>query len=184
MGAVGLAGRGEGSWAERLLSFVQRYPGVHLREIRRRLAIPIGTLDYHLYRLGRRGLIAIRFQGGYKCCFPAVSEPANGPIPADHQTLLALLRQPLPRGILLHLYLEGPSPPADLATALDTTGPNLSYFLRRLELAGALVREGQGASRIARLSDPKQIHEILLRYPPLPETAVDRFLRFWGDLHP
>ena len=39
------------TWAEALLTFVQRYPGVHLREIRRRLGIPIGTLDYHLYRL-------------------------------------------------------------------------------------------------------------------------------------
>lgn len=173
-----------GTWAERLLSFIQRYPGVHLREIRRRLQIPIGTLDYHLYRLGRRGLISVRFQGGYKCCYPAVAAFSQAPIPEGEQTLLALLRHPVPRALLLHLYLEGSSSPAGLVGALGTTGPNLSYFLKRLEAAGVLVRDGQGATRTVRLLAPKQIHEVLLRYPPLPETVVDRFLRFWSELHP
>ena len=173
-----------GTWAEALLSFVQRYPGVHLREIRRRLGIPIGTLDYHLYRLGREGLVLVRFQGGYKCCYPALSQNGTGPIPESQKLLLALLRQPVPRALLLHLYLEGSSSPAVLGEALDTTGPNLSYFLRRLEHAGVIAREGQGAQRRVRLMDPKQIHQILLDYPPLETTPVDRFLRFWSDLHP
>ena len=178
------AGVRVGTWAERLFSFIQRYPGVHLREIRRRLQIPIGTLDYHLYRLGRQGLISIRFQGGYKCCYPAVADVTQTPIPDGHQTLLALLRQPLPRALLLHLYLEGASSPGQLVGALGTTGPNLSYFLKRLELAGVVLRDGQGSSRTVRLVEPKQIHEVLLNYPPLPETVVDRFLRFWSELHP
>jgi predicted transcriptional regulator len=178
-----VAGR-TATWAESLLSFVQRYPGVHLREIRRRLKIPIGTLDYHLYRLGRQGLVLIRFQGGYKCCFPAVSAVARGPIPEAQKTLLSLLRQPLPRALLLHLYLEGPTSPALLGAAVETSGPNLSYFLKRLEGAGVLARDGQGSSRRVRLVDAKQVHTVLLEYPPLAETQVDRFLRFWSELHP
>ncbi len=173
-----------GTWAEALLTFVQHYPGVHLREIRRRLHIPIGTLDYHLYRLGRQGLVAVRFQGGYKCCYPSVSETVHGPIPAPEQTVLAFLRQPLPRALLLHLYLEGPSPPSTLLQALDTSGPNLSYYLKRLEGAGLLAREGQGATRRVHLQDAKLVHRVLLEFPPLAETTVDRFLRFWSELHP
>jgi DNA-binding MarR family transcriptional regulator len=173
-----------GTWAEPLLSFVQRYPGVHLREIRRRLGIPIGTLDYHLYRLGREGLITVRFNGGYKCAFPAVAAETRGPIPDQDQKLLALLRQPVPRALLLHLYLDGPSPPAGLAVDLGTSPTNLAYFLRRLEGAGVLVREGAGPDRRVRLADPKRVHEILLLFPPLPEGVVDRFQRFWQELHP
>jgi DNA-binding MarR family transcriptional regulator len=173
-----------GTWAEALLSFVQRYPGVHLREIRRRLRIPIGTLDYHLYRLGKQGLVAIRFQGGYKCCYPAISVPAMGPIPEPQKLVLAFLRQPLPRALLLHLYLEGPSSPGELVDSVATTAPNLSYFLKRLEEAGVIAREGQGATRLVRLLDAKSIHQVLLEYPPLQETTVDRFLRFWSELHP
>jgi len=172
------------SWAEALLTFVQRYPGVHLREIRRRLGIPIGTLDYHLYRLGREGLISVRFQGGYKCCYPGTSEVERAPIPDAEQVLLALLRQALPRALLLHLYLEGPTAPVELVKAVGTTPPNLSYFLKRLEATGVVVREGTGASRRVRLTDPKNVHQVLLKYPPLPESAVDRFLQFWGELHP
>jgi predicted transcriptional regulator len=173
-----------GTWAEALLTFVQRYPGVHLREIRRRLGIPIGTLDYHLYRLGREGLIAVRFQGGYKCCYPAVSEAEKAPIPEPKKLLLALLRHPVPRALLLELYLDGPTSPVGLADAISTTGPNLAYFLRRLEAMGVVVREGQGGQRSVRLTDSKAIHEVLLQYPPLPESVVDRFVRFWSELHP
>jgi predicted transcriptional regulator len=175
---------GRSQWAEALLTFVQRYPGVHLREIRRRLRIPIGTLDYHLYRLGREGLIAIRFSGGYKCAYPAVVPEMGGPIPEPDQALLALLRQPVPRSLLLRLYLDGPTPPAGLAADLATTPQNLSYFLRRLETAGVLLREGTGPDRQVRLADPKRVHALLLRFPPLPEDVIDRFLRFWGELHP
>ncbi len=172
------------SWAEALLTFVQRYPGVHLREIRRRLGIPIGTLDYHLYRLGKEGLISVRFQGGYKCCYPGSSEAERGPIPEPEQVLLALLRQPLPRALLLHLYLEGPTPPAGLVGPLGTTAPNLSYFLKRLEATQVVVREETPQGRVVRLTDPKRIHGVLLKYPPLPETVVDRFVAFWAELHP
>ncbi len=173
-----------GTWAETLLSFVQRYPGVHLREIRRRLAIPIGTLDYHLYQLGRKQLIAIRFQGGYKCAFPETPIGMGTPIGEDEKLLLALLRQPVPRAILLQLYLDGPASPQRLGEAISTTGSNLSYFLKRLETAKVILREGNGADRIVRLVQPARIHEILLRYPPLPEGTLDRFLRFWSELHP
>lgn len=173
-----------GTWAEALLSFVQRYPGVHLREIRRRLGIPIGTLDYHLYRMGRQGLISVRFQGGYKCAFPEPAIGTGAPIPPADQLLLALLRQPLPRAILLQLYLEGPSSPASIIHGTGTSGPNLSYFLKRLELARVLVRDGPPGARSVRLVDPRQVHRLLLAYPPLPENAVDRFQRFWQELHP
>lgn len=126
----------------------------------------------------------MRFQGGYKCCYPSVSETAHGPIPEAEKMVLAFLRQPLPRALLLHLYLEGPSAPADLMTALDTSGPNLSYYLKRLERAGLLTRQGQGGTRRVHLADAKLVHQVLLEYPPLNETTVDRFLRFWTELHP
>ncbi|HZY69914.1 MAG TPA: hypothetical protein VFF67_02910 [Thermoplasmata archaeon] len=173
-----------GTWAEALLSFVQQYPGVHLREIRRRLGIPIGTLDYHLYRLGRQGLISVRFQGGYKCCYPATSEVENAPIPEPKKLLLALLRQAIPRSLILQLYLEGPSSPAEIGAAVATTAPNLAYFLRRLDAMGVIERGESEGKRIVRLTDPKTVHQILLQYPPLPEGIVDRFVRFWSELHP
>lgn len=174
----------EGTWAEALLAFVQRYPGVHLREIRRRLDIPIGTLDYHLYRLGKQGLVSVRFQDGYKCCYPETPPGTGTPISSEDQLFLSLLRQPVPRAVLLELYLEGPTSPAGLRRAIDATASNLSYFLNRLEAAKVIVRTGQGKERTVRLVDAKGIHRVLLAYPPLPDAPVDRFIRFWSELHP
>jgi len=134
--------------------------------------------------MGRAGIITVQFQGGYKCCYPAVVPEIGGPIPEFDRTVLALLRLPAPRAILLHLYLEGPTAPAALGTTLGTTGPNLSYYLHKLEDGKVVVREGQGGQRVVRLCDSKQVHRLLLQFPPLPETPVDRFLRFWSELHP
>ena len=126
----------------------------------------------------------VALTGGYKCCYPAVVAEIGGPIPGPDQELLALLRQPVPRALLLHLYLDGPTAPAGLAAMLGTTPPNLSYFLRRLEAKGVILREGSGTERRVRLVDPTRVHDILRNFRPLPEGAVDRFLRFWSELHP
>ncbi|MGI0129331.1 MAG: hypothetical protein ACREEC_04155, partial [Thermoplasmata archaeon] len=102
----------------------------------------------------------------------------------EEKLLLILLRQAVPRAILLQLYLDGPSPPSTLADEVSASTGNLAYYLRRLEATGAVLREGAGATRTLRLADPKRVHAILLRYPPLLEGVVDRFLRFWSELHP
>jgi hypothetical protein len=49
---------------------------------------------------------------------------------------------------------------------------------------GVVSRTGEGLNRRVHLTDPSEIHQVLLKYPPLPETVVDRFLQFWGELHP
>jgi len=146
--------------------------------------LPIGTLHYHLHRLGRRGLVSLRLLGGYLCAYPERTEGDAASIPDSMRVLIALLRQPVPRSILMELYLDGPAPPAALARSVATSGPNLAYFLRRLEGAGLVVREGRGAERRVRLTQPGPVYESLVKFRPLPEPQADRFLQFWSELHP
>ena len=47
----------------------------------------------------------------------------------------------------------------------------------RLEANGVVVRYGSGVERRVRLVDPERIRHVLQTFRPLPEGAVDRFLR-------
>ncbi len=170
-------------WAEVLLSFVQRYPGLHVRELIRRLKIPIGTLDYHLYRLGQKGLLETRDVGGYRCVFPNRPVGEGPPIPEDQKAVLALLRLPTPRTILLHLYLKGFASAKDLAGSAGISASTLSYYMDRLEGLGLIARQGApGGPRRVTLKDPELVRRVLLAYPPLPEGAGDRWVRLWEGL--
>jgi predicted transcriptional regulator len=49
----------------RIYRFVNRNPGLHLRELQRQLNIPLSSLDYHLDYLVRKGLLYREGDGFY-----------------------------------------------------------------------------------------------------------------------
>ncbi len=171
------------SWAEVLLSFVQRYPGVHLREVIRRLKIPTGTLDYHLYRLSQRGLLETRTVEGRRCVFPSRPTGQGPPIPEADKLILALLRQRAPRALLLHLVYFGPSTPQELSDSLAVPSSLLAHYLGRLEALGLLERKGERPGpRYVLLRNPEVVRNVLLSYPPLKEGISDRWLSLWEGI--
>ncbi len=170
-------------WAEVLLSFVQQSPGVHIRELIRRLKIPTGTLDYHLYRLSQRQLLETREVAGHRCVFPLRPVGERLPISEDQKLLLALLRQRVPRALLLHLLDRGPTTPQDLASSVGISPSLLSYYVERLEKLGLVERRGERpGQRVAALRSPQQVRDVLLTYPPLQERVQDRWLGLWEEL--
>lgn len=58
-------GGGE-SKKEEVLEFINAHPGTHLREIKRKLNLGMGTIQYHIYALEKEGRIISRRRGLYK----------------------------------------------------------------------------------------------------------------------
>ena len=84
---------------QEVFRFIRLNPGVHLREIQRRLSVSsMGNLEYHIHTLEKLDLIVERTEGGCKRYYPAHGRVKN-------KKLLALLRQKVPRRIAL-LILE------------------------------------------------------------------------------
>jgi predicted transcriptional regulator len=52
-----------------VLDFVQQNPGSHLRKIKKELNISMGTVQYQLYRLEKKGLITSSNRGFYRHYF-------------------------------------------------------------------------------------------------------------------
>lgn len=176
---------GAAPWAAVLLRFVQQFPGVHLRELLRRLRIPPGTLDYHLRRLSRQGFLETRDVGGHRCVFPCRPIGAGWPVLEKDQVLLALLRRRVPRAILLHLTYFGPATGRELSDSAGVSSALLLYYVERLESWGLVERVSSPAGpRKAKVVDPLRVRDILLRHPPLKERFEDRWITLWERMRP
>jgi len=80
---------------QEVFQFIRLNPGVHLREMQRRLSVSsMGNLEYHITILKRLNLIMEETEGGYKRYYPVQGRVKN-------KKLLALLMQKVPCRIAL-----------------------------------------------------------------------------------
>lgn len=161
----------------RILLLVERFPGLHLREVQRRMQTSAMLAEYHLNILERMGLITSEEQGGYRNFFPARNLPT--PLDATDKRWLALLRRPVVLRITLALLESGPVRPTRLARMVGLPSSTAMYQLRVLKQAGFVVQgDDAGSSRI-RLADPKQVLDLLRAYHPVPDALSD-FAEMWA----
>jgi predicted transcriptional regulator len=123
---------------KRLYECVRGNPGLHFREIQRRVSMPIGVLDYHLNYLVQRGLVTVTKQEGFSRYYP------GGQIGADKMRILACLRQELPRGIILYLLRSPGATHGQLLENFTISGGTLSYHIKKLVSRGAVRVEKKG----------------------------------------
>ena len=79
---------------KQIYGYISKYPGLHYREISRKLNIPKTTLYYHLNNLKKRGLIYEQEDKTYSRYFP------NGDILDFEKEFFAILRKRAFRNIL------------------------------------------------------------------------------------
>lgn len=153
-----------------ILSCVHQHPGVHLRGVERRTALPLGQVLYHLDRLERMGLIASHRDSGFRRYFgvPHVSR-AEKPI-------LSALRHDVPRRLMLALLDRPGLQHKELQAIVGVAGSTLSFHLQRLVAAGVLRREREGTT-VYRLAEPDLALQELREYrASFDDPQVDRFL--------
>ncbi len=149
---------------------IEDNPGVHLRELDRKLDIPLGTIRYHLRVLEKRELVMVRSEGKYKRYY------AKGEIDKHDKDRLAVLRKELPRTIILFLMEFPGSTHGDLTEALAVAPSTISYHLKRLKKDHIVEKKG-GKYHVA---DEDKIADLLIQYrQTFLDSLVDRFVRVW-----
>ena len=157
---------------QRILTTINRYPGLHLREIQRRIGSSVHLIEHHVNVLERQGLATSRDEGGYRRFFPA-----NGPRSAldDRERVwLGILRQNVPLGIALHLLDKGSALHGEIADIVPVTKSTLTYHLKNMERVGLITRDG---SRAIRLVEGERVLAILRAYHPTPDLIAS-----WGEM--
>ena len=160
-----------------IYNFILRYPGIHLREISRRLTIPFSTLMYHLRFLEKRELIKEKTEGRYNRYY--ITEK----IGRREKEILSTLRKDTPRTIILYLLVHIYSSQIDISGSLKKHPTTIEFHLKKLldlniiepvqPVNGKIYRdfnpkiiecEPIGKEKIYVLTDPNAIYDILTTY--------------------
>lgn len=117
------------------LDFITANPGCNLQELRQTLGLAWGTTVYHMARLEKSGLVAVRHIAGQRTHWPLGGAPPPATLPPTSRALASLVqaRPGLDQGELARLVGVG------AATACKQ--------LARLESAGWVLAQRDGRSR-------------------------------------
>ncbi|MGB0652123.1 MAG: hypothetical protein ACPGQL_02885 [Thermoplasmatota archaeon] len=155
----------------RILQLVDRYPGLHLREIQRRMECSAMLAEYHLNALENLDLVQSTQEGRYRVFF-ATRGTAVALSRADRRWL-TLMRRPPILGLVLLLLDRGPLRPLEIAQALEQPTSTAAYQLGVCEKGGLVVRVVQGGGKVIALAHPERITELLRAHHPTPDLLAD-----------
>ncbi|MBD6955376.1 MAG: winged helix-turn-helix transcriptional regulator [Thermoplasmata archaeon] len=153
---------------------IEKNPGMHFRELQRRLNLNVGELQYHLDVLEKEQLIVSREEMGYRRYYPrALENPSE-------KKYLPFLRQPIARRILISLIENGGGNMETLERDLGLKKTTLNYHLKKLLSGNLVIKVEEGRNIIYRVVDEEEIARTIIKYRnSFQDTIVERFIDFW-----
>ena len=109
-----------------IYNYIKKNPGSHQREISRKLDVPYSTLYYHLNYLKKQDLISEKQNNGYARYY------VKNIVGRVDKEILDLLRQKIPRSILVFLLYSYVSTEKHLSENLDRHPTTIKHHLKKL----------------------------------------------------
>jgi predicted transcriptional regulator len=159
-----------------IYEFVRENPGLHMREIQRRLGIPLTSLEYHLNYLERKKILVQEEDRRY--CRYFVEEHTD-----DEKRVLSALRQKRLREIVL-LILDGEVMCfQELSREIEIADSTLSHYLKLLCDNQIVHKERLGAETCYKLVSEDTVLRSLLCYKSsFVDKLVDKVLEAFIDV--
>ncbi|TLZ57883.1 MAG: winged helix-turn-helix transcriptional regulator [Methanobacteriota archaeon] len=161
----------------RIYDFLTANPGVHLRKIGQVLGMSTGMLSYHLGYLERNGILKSEEDGHRKRYFIARA------FVEAQRRILAVLRQDVPRKIVLELLFFGERTFGELQASVGVSKSTLSYHLQKLMHREVLLRGRRERESVFSIKDLEEVRKLLLaNQSSFQDDAVDRFADLWTKI--
>ncbi|WP_455392264.1 winged helix-turn-helix transcriptional regulator [[Eubacterium] cellulosolvens] len=158
---------------------IEQVPGIHFRELNRRLGIPLGVIEYHLKYLEKSELIVSKRAGRYKRYYIV------GKLGSRDKQLLGLLQQPMPRRILMHLLLHPKTTQKELRKEFKISASTLSFHISKLLDTELILTLKIGRKHSYKVADEEAVAKALIRYKEgFVDELVDDFVDTWMEIHP
>lgn len=156
----------------RLFQLIEREPGLHLRELERRLAMPMSTLRHHVRYLEEHGLVMAHEDRNVRRYFATTLTD-----PADRRVMAALRQESLRRVLLYILSRGGNATYQEILDAVGSPPSTLAVYLSQLVDRGLLVKRSLGRESRYDAVDPDRTMSLLLRYrASFLDALVDHLL--------
>ncbi len=162
---------------KKIYDCIDASPGLHFREIQRRVGIAVGSLDYHLHYLHRRGLIRPEKEQKITRYYPMTKNWGE-----EEKQIISLLRQKNIRHILIYLLRHKKARPNEIVSSLGISRSTLSWYLKNLAGKGIIEYSKKGRFRTYRIKEPDKIINYLIVYrKSFLDDLVDNFIDTWGE---
>jgi predicted transcriptional regulator len=159
-----------------VLAFVARHPGVHEREVERRLNLSGRLAGYHLAALEESGSVKRYSDGQYSRYVVAGLS-----LTARELRALSALRKPMALQIAVLLLDRGPMRHADIAQAVSLAKASISYHLDHLRKASIVSASRSGRETIYAIDEPVAAKRLVECSEPFVDD-LGAFARIWLDL--
>ncbi len=120
---------------QKIYRYISNNPGLHLREIQRRINIPYGTLKHHLRYLEKHNLISTKSGNEYYKRYNISDKFGN-----NETKILYLLRQEVPRYILIYILFYRVCSQTELSKALEKTISTIAFHLNKFKKLGVILK--------------------------------------------
>jgi predicted transcriptional regulator len=157
-----------------IFELISEVPGLHFRELLRRLDISSGNLNYQLSYMTKHDLIVTITDGNLKRYYAA------GKVKGKEKRILACLRNETARGLVLFLLLNPNTQFNDLSKNFDLAPSKLAYHLKKLIEKDIIEKKKEGRITLYKAKDAEAIANVLISYrPSFLDSIVESFLESW-----
>jgi predicted transcriptional regulator len=115
-----------------IYEFINSFPGLHVREISRRLSVPFTTLQYHLRYLEKRELVKAKADGKYMRYYVSFQ------FGRKEKDILNILRKKTPRSIVFYLLPFVVCSQSELSKSLEKHPTTIEFHLNKMEKMGII----------------------------------------------
>lgn len=169
-----------------IYNVIVRFPGLHLREISRRLNMPASLAEYHLQELEDNNVVISIRESGYKRYYPhpniAERDERITELQPKERKILGILRQKIPLKITLFLLETKHATHSEISESLGISPSKLSYHLNKLVQLALVNHQRRGEGKGYSLTNEKKIKKLLETHRP-PKDLVEGFIDLWEKLN-
>ncbi len=116
---------------------ISKNPGLHFREISRKMNIPKTTLDYHINFLLKSNILSVKDDGNYKRFF------ISGKVGSKDKVILGFLRQEVPFKILISFLFPGFCSEMEISKDLKLAYSTVHFHITKL-IENEIIRPAEG----------------------------------------
>ena len=152
----------------KIYELIRKSPGIHFREIERRLKIAVGNLQYHLHYLEKKNLVKAEQDGEYIRYFPKDCQ-----LDEIDKKILAFLRRRTSRRILVYLLSNPNANNKNVSDGIRLSPSTVSWHLNKLVETGIVEKRKEGRESYFKIKDPERVTRLLITYK---ESFLDKFV--------
>ena len=162
----------------RLYTEIRKSPGLHFRELQRRVGMATGALQYHLDYLEKYSLIKSERVENTKRFFAMQAKRIEG-----EEQVMPFLRQEKTRHLLIAMLSGRKNTIQSLSRKTQTPYSTASRLLDKIVDAGIAQKVRKRKQIHYLLEKPESIAEMLIKYKKsFFDELVDEFVETWEEL--